>query len=249
MRRELASTALISILVLTTSCSDCQSTCPPLEEISDDAKLMALYLSNEIYPPLELSWHIQQDLDYIRSVYGDDHPTLTELRFKPRWELNCLHVVFTEGTAHQIERGEYHAWDDLNEAYGVTEMRYSLGGTESYISFHFAHLVNPVRLAEEYDALPGTIYARPCMLLGDGSNIYPLRTEAGITYLFRRGWGDCLMGCVWSEYWYFRRGERPPAYEGHWNQEEDQTEPKWWAEAEHNERQFKSSWPTGRTVG
>jgi hypothetical protein len=53
---------------------------------------------------------------------------------------------------------------------------------------------------------------------GDGDLVIPfLREDGGFAFVFKRGEGDCLSGCISNEYWYFEtRASCAPAAVGHY---------------------------------
>jgi hypothetical protein len=52
----------------------------------------------------------------------------------------------------------------------------------------------------------------------------------GIYYLFRDAWGDCLSGCIFEQFWFYKVEEYVPSFIGHWDPQEDPEEPEWWPE-------------------
>ena len=54
-----------------------------------------------------------------------------------------------------------------------------------------------------YEKIEGVIYARPEPMLGGGSDIEVLWSEGKWYAVFRRAWGDCPSGCIFSELSFF----------------------------------------------
>jgi hypothetical protein len=86
--------------------------------------------------------------------------------------------------------------------------------------------------------LPGVEVTSPNFIAGDWSNVYARQTQDGLTYLFRKGWGDCPSGCIYSEYWYFSFDGDQPVFVGHWAPTVEPEEPDWWEEARLNKENY-----------
>jgi hypothetical protein len=212
---------------------------PTLEDI-EEAEIMALCLSGEITAPQNLKEQLLDDLLYIRNNFGDDSNPIDSIRFFPPWVPGCIIIGFDDSTAQKIISGEYDAWDTLNEAYQVVEMDSDLTFVFPSVVMYFEDILNPRRLAELYEQLPGVRYSEPNFHDGDGPNVYPKIEGDGITYLFRDAWGSCTAGCMYSEYWYFGSSNGLPVFIGYWDPQENPTEPDWWSEAKQNRELYSS---------
>ena len=199
-----------------------------------EAELMALCLSGELTAPDSLYYRILNDLEAIRADFGDVFEPVHGIGFRPPWMASYLLVAFDESAAQLIVDGEYHAWDELNENHHVTEIK--IGG-HGLVSLVFDGRLNPHRLAEQYQVLPGALYAEPNFWIGDGPNVYARQTDFGFSYLFRYARGDCPAGCIHNEYWYFVCEESGPTFIGHWVHRH-QPEPEWWQEARLNREHY-----------
>ena len=202
---------------------------------------MAMCLSEELTAPQDLTEQILDDLLYIRNDVGDDFEVIDSIRFHPPWVPGYGIIIgFDDSTAQKIIRGEYDAWDTLNEEYSVIEMDSNLIFVFPYVVLYFEDTLNCRQLAKLYAQLPGVLNASHNGIYGDGPNVYPRIEGDGITYLFRDAWGDCMAGCIYSEYWYFGSSNGRPIFIGHWYPPEDSTEPYWWSEAEQNRELYSS---------
>jgi hypothetical protein len=199
----------------------------------EEAALMALALSGELVAPDSLYNQVLEELPGIRSTYGDSYGSIQRIRFRAPWVPGMLIIGFDSTTAQMVDDGEYHAWDQLNGQYQVTEID-TFSIRYGYVVLHFNEKYHPRRLAEKYEVLPGVRYAEPNRLGGDFSNVYPRLTTQGITYLFREGWGDCPSGCISNLYWYFDAEWHHPVLIGYWDPQNSPKEPNWWHEAEQN---------------
>lgn len=201
-----------------------------------EAELIALCLSGDLVASDELYHRVLRNLASIRSTFGGKFEPINLIRFTAPWVAGCLIVGFDDKTAEKVASGEYNAWDELNKSYQVTKIDTNIiNATVLY----FKDRLHPRRLSELYRDLPGVRYTEPNHLCGDFSNIYPKETQQGITYLFRKGWGDCPAGCIYNEYWYFIVYEwKHTIFIGHWIPNQSLGEPYWWNEARLNIVQF-----------
>jgi len=205
---------------------------------NEEAELAALCLSGELVAPDDLYNQILSDLTAIRATFGDTFEMIDQIRFLTPWVAGCVMIGFDDTTFQQIRDEQYHAWDELNEQYQLIDMDTIPIGHGGAVLLSFMGRLNPWRLAELYSVLPGVWSTSPNFIRGDWSNVYARRTQDGITYLFRQGWGDCPSGCIYSEYWYFKFEGDQPVFVGHWAPHEDPNEPNWWEEARLNKEHY-----------
>ncbi len=206
---------------------------------NEEAELIALCLSGDLVAPDNLYNRVLDDLTVIRSAFGDNFEPINRITFVPPWVVGRLIIGFDDNTAQEVANGEYHAWDELNKRYEVTEIDTHLVESIGFAWLYFKGRLHPRRLAELYGVLPGVSYTQPSSRLGDSPNVYPRQTGDGITYLFRDAWGDCPAGCIYSEYWYFIFEGNQPVFIGHWAPHENPEEPAWWDEAKQNKEQYR----------
>lgn len=229
---------LVALLVfpLIINCSKSTRTeCPPLTpNANEEAELISLCLSGELIAPHSLYERVLQDLTAIRAEFGNTFEAVRGIGFSPPWMVSYLLMAFHDSAAQLIAAGEYHAWDELNERYHVTDIK--IGG-HGLVSLAFDGRLNPHRLAEQYRVLPGARYAEPNLWIGDGPNVYAGQTDIGFSYLFRYAHGDCLAGCIYNEYWYFVCEQGRPRFIGHWVFRHE-PEPDWWQEAMLNKEHY-----------
>ena len=203
-----------------------------------EAELIALCLSGDLIAPESLYEKVKCELLAIRSIFGDDFEVLNRIEFRPPWVAGCLIVGFNDTTAEMVLEGEYHAWDELNEKYRLTEIDTDLIDWLNVAVLYFQGRLHPCRLAELYDTLPGVVGAGANAWGGDCPNIYARQTEDCITYLFRDAWEDCPCGCIYNEFWYFAFENDQPVLIGHWASNDDPEPPDWWDEAKKNWEEY-----------
>ena len=150
-------------------------------------------------------------LGLIRAV----SPEMAEVNARPKWEPGTLILglepsLFEAVSVSLPEEGisgpfctGHPEFDALNAAVG-------LRGVE-ILSFEYApaivirfHPRERVRSATiSYHGIEGIIYAQPEFILGDGSDIEVLWSDGKWYVVFRRAWGDCPAGCIFSELNFF----------------------------------------------
>ena len=106
-------------------------------------------------------------------------------------------------TLHQMQAGQYHDWDCLNQSLGLKDTQ-----LDEFSSFGDAVLTlkgiyDLQRLRPKYDALPGVKSSGPNSGGGDGPTICV--TQEGDTwhYVFDQASGDCLAGCIEHSFTHF----------------------------------------------
>jgi hypothetical protein len=208
-------------------------------EDMQEAEVIALCLSGDITAPGGLYNRALADLADIRSSYGSNFTQINTIRFQAPWVPSCIVIDFESGTSQLVANGQYNAWDELNKQYQLSEIDLSSIKYDRAL-LKFKGRLHPRRLSESYSKLPGVNYAEPNGIMGYSYNIYPRQTAvSGLTYLFRNGWGDCLAGCIYNEYWYFVAYESSQViFLGYWNPQKDPKEPDWWSEAKRNIEQY-----------
>ncbi len=207
-------------------------------EDNEEAELIALCLSGELVAPDNLYDLVLMDLENIRTAFGNKFEPIKSIRFRPPWVAGCLLVGFDSSTAEMVANGEYHAWDELNMEYQVTEID-TTSIRNNWVILYFKDKLNPRHLSGLYSGLQGVRYAEPNMRFGGSSNVYPGQTMRGISYLFNEGWGDCPSGCMHHRYWYIVVELNRHIFIGYWFPDEDPVKPPWWREAERNIDQFR----------
>ncbi|HEX5132782.1 MAG TPA: hypothetical protein VFX92_09875 [Candidatus Krumholzibacteria bacterium] len=206
-----------------------QSTIDDTPRENREAEVAALWMAGELFAPGKLYEELRDDLSAIRDEYLDSIPE-TAIQFFPPWVVTQLIILPDNATWDKIRGGEPNPVDSLNvifHATGLDTLRFSwLWGLISYEG-----RLHPQRLAEIYAAQPGVIVAEPNGYGGDWDNMYPWKHDGHMTYLFRSGYGDCPAGCIFSDFWYFRRVDGHTEYVGAYSTENDPMAPDWWDEA------------------
>lgn len=230
---------LLAVVVALASCGDGDGVLGPPPDgirITDtpranrEAEEAALWLSGRLIAPQGLYETVRDDLAAIRGEHLGAIPDLA-ITFFPPWSVTEIIVLPDDATWDRIHNGEPNAIDELNAIYHATAMD-SLRITSHYVVavIEFEGRLHPGLLAAIYDDADGVVYAQPNGYVGDRSNVYPWEHGGRMTYLFRRGAGDCPAGCTENEFWYFRRGSAGTEFVGHFLMGADPL-PEWWDEA------------------
>ena len=150
-------------------------------------------------------------LGLIRAV----SPEMAEVNARPKWEPGTLILglepsLFEAVSVGLPEEGAsgpfctgYLEFDALNAAVGlqgveILPFEYALA---IVIRFHPREHVHSAAIS--YHGIEGIIYAQPEFILGDGSDIEVLWSDGKWYTVFRKAWGDCPSGCIFSELHFF----------------------------------------------
>ena len=223
---------LILLPALLSGCSDDSGTNPdnPSATISDEAQLAALWLTNEIKPPLAIALQIENDLKRIRTNYADSMPIFNQVFIYPVPPKN-ISVTLTDSAVSAIRADTFTAWDDLNQSFGINRINTNFNGNnKNYVRLYFEEHWNPSRVAPFYYDIEGVRHANPALRFGDYSNFYPWYVDGEIAYLFREGWGDCPSGCMYNHFWYVKKINGEWTIIGDFEKEYQKPYPDWWDE-------------------
>jgi hypothetical protein len=199
-------------------------------EISHEAWQMSLWLGDELKPDSALADRLQRGLNKMRNQYRWSIPQVDKKFYYPIVYSEIIFVM-TDSAANEFLEGNYHAWDNLNSLFGLEYIRSHIkSNISSWVVLNFEGYLNPYILATNYDTLPGCDGAGPIGIGGDVSSTYPWLINDTLTLLVREAWGDCLSGCVYSNFFYFRENGDNIEFVGDYL-EGEQEEPDWWGEA------------------
>lgn len=198
----------------------------------EEAELIALYLDDGVRLDRFLMKRVFYDLSLIRGAFRDAVEAVDIVFYRPPCVEDAVAIRFSEETYPLAASGAYEPWRELNDRYGPVS-RQNEEDLRTVILF-FDGLYDYRSLAAEYAALPGVLETMCIIPLEDAPNIYPRRTDGGITYLFRDAWGDCGAICEGSEFFYFVCENDDAVYVGSWNPDEGGPPPRWWDEARLN---------------
>lgn len=118
-----------------------------------EAKHLALYLTDEIFPPEDLVMEISQELSIIRETYGTQLPQIKNIFHWNHNKFNKanLKVEFDDETYEKVINEEYTEWNQLNIEYGLEIIRIQ----DKECLLIFSDVLNNDKLTELYKTLPG----------------------------------------------------------------------------------------------
>jgi hypothetical protein len=238
-----ASIIVIATAVLCAGCTEDTPTSAPAQDLPPnpldqtprenyEAEFVALSLSGELVAPQALYEEVRDGLAHLRSQYSDSIPDGVGFR-AICWLPGEITGSLTEEASVEIRNGSYTEMDSLNAMLRLARMdttSFSFSREQVYFHLFFEGRLHADRLREIYDLLPSVEYTSHGYLCLDQSQYYPRLIDGGVSYLFRRGFGDCPSGCIYSEFWYFKVIDLNVEYVGHWDPQSE-PEPSWWNEA------------------
>ena len=154
---------------------------------------------------------IARVLAVIRSAW----PEMAEVNARPRWEPGTLILrlepsLFEALSVSLPEEGisapfctGHPEFDALNAAVGLRGVEILPFEYTRIIVIRFDPREHVYSAGASYEKIEGVIYARPESMVGDGSDIEVLRADGKWYVVFRRAWGDCPSGCIFSELNFF----------------------------------------------
>jgi hypothetical protein len=200
--------------------------------------MIAIWMSRELTAPPTLMSRIQGDLESLRALPEAEQTALSSAHFSTRWVFSSVELETDSATYYAIERGEYHAWDSLNEVFQFSyydSQSYDFGDAVLYfVTVRFTRLLHSARLADIYRTLPGVLGAWHQYWYSTGehslNDLYPRQRGDTVTYLFHMEW-NCGGICRSHRYWYAAALPDTAWIVGDWNAELDANPPEWWSDA------------------
>lgn len=154
---------------------------------------------------------IARVLGIIRSTW----PEMAEVNARPRWEPGTLILRLEPSLFEAVSAGlpeedvsapfctRHPEFDALNAAFGLRAVEILPFEYTRVIVIRFDPSEHIYSAGASYEEIEEVIYARPELMLGGGSDIEVLRSEGKWYAVFRRAWGDCPSGCIFSELHFF----------------------------------------------
>ena len=142
-------------------------------------------------------------------------PEMAEVNARPIWEpgrliLSLEPSLFEAVSVSLPEEGasapfctRQPGFDALNAAVGLRAVEILPFEYTRVIVIGFDPREHVYSAGASYEKIEGVIYARPEPLLGDSPDIEMLWSGGKWYAVFRRAWGDCPSGCIFSELHFF----------------------------------------------
>jgi hypothetical protein len=208
---------------------------------NQEAEEMALWLSGDLVAPESLYEQVLDGVTRLREAYADSIPELDSIGFRPEWISGYIGLSFDSVTAMEVIDGSYHDWDSLNTLLKVTRIQ----GPDTtgiirtwHAGLYFEGRLHYERLSEMYSGLRGVKYTGWAGWGGDYPNLYPWINDGMLTFLLRDADGDCMAGCYWSKFWYFRVESDRIDLVGSYDTDGHGPVPDWWQEARESFCEF-----------
>lgn len=196
-----------------------------------EALVMSLWYTDDLYPDSAVAWRYYDNLIELRTEFIDSVPDV-EITFVPRFS----ELYFTIGVdslgRSRLRDGTFHELDSLNNIYGIISVDTSgFSHSSATVILKLEKPTNVIHILDEYECIPGIIWANADTGPGDWSNIYPWIYRNRVTFLVRRTTSfDCPSGCPGGRFYYFMETDTALTYIGHYYDvyPDDDPPPPWW---------------------
>jgi hypothetical protein len=200
-----------------------------------EAELAALWLSGEFVVSESLYVEMRDALKAVQTTYGSLDPQISDIQFAHRWGMRRINPFLSTQGISDYRAGKHHDLDSLTELLNgeiVDTLAFSLFESPYFeVKVQFVGILNMDSVEAMYRSLSSVSGIDHYTAFGDGPNLYPWRLSDGrFTLLFRDAWGDCLSGCIYSHFWYFRISGDSIEYVGDYIFDPFHPEPEWWSE-------------------
>ena len=166
-----------------------------------DALILAMRLATGPRPSRTLIAELEALLPRARML----HPMFDSVSALQDFDFHVLSVMADEKIAPRWQSGRLRVGDrlldSLGTAFGLVEAKATYdppasGEPGKFCHLRFAQALNMKAVAAVYQRSPAVLAAAPNTFSGDGDNIWAMKTESGWEFVFSRGWGDCMAGCI-----------------------------------------------------
>ena len=196
----------------------------------DEGQLLIQGHTNDGFIDTLVTREIVKCLDAIRAEY----PEVSEIKARHRYDLRTLMMELndeanlilakkikpdTSAKLKNIPKRPYsrilgktiemplgiEEIDELNEKYGASYCRSSIGIIESggILRIIFEQPMDLKVLETIYTALPSVNHTFIGGSAGDGDDIFFIPNGDSLHFVFKHGWGDCPSGCIYNHFYYF----------------------------------------------
>ena len=192
-------------------------------ELSILARRAVAWSGSETGPEIPDSpgYSLTDDIARVLGLIRAGWPEMAGVNARPRWRAGTLilHLepfLFEAVSAGLPEEGAsaplctgHPEFDALNAAVGLLSVEILSSGYARAVVVGFDPNEGVRSASVSYGEIEGVISADRDFMVGGGSDIEMLRSGGGWYAVFRRAWGDCPSGCIFSELHFFveREGE------------------------------------------
>ena len=183
--------------------------------VTGEAELLAQWLEDVMYPPVNLTRKLERELSLIRNQWGETIRE-AEIKFFPVYVPGELIIGFTDDGWQDFKSNDYHHWDVINEMLELDSIDIFMNDPDYYknVLLKFGDPLNSNLLVYYYTGLPGLSYVHVNSYCCDWLVLLVYREGEDCHYFFRNAWGDCPSGCIYNEYFYFTIDGDTAKYEG-----------------------------------
>ena len=156
------------------------------------AERLALRTVDSLVAPEERYQRILSDLNAIRASI----PSLSDADVFSSFGTRAVFLELTPEVTKAVAKGTYRGFDCLHAWYGAARVK-ALTSVDRVIVY-FRALYHPKRIRAAYGAHPDVLGTESNRAFGGGDDILLCSASFGGAhrYIFQRGWGDCLAGCL-----------------------------------------------------
>lgn len=161
------------------------------------------------------SFKMTEEITRVLAAIRTGWPDVAEVTARPQWEPGTLIIGLEPSLFESVSLGlpeegnsvplcTGHAeFDALNAAVGLQAVELLTLKYAPSIVIRFDPRRNIHLTGASYENIRGVKYARPDSSIGDGPDIQALRSAGKWYMVFRKAWGDCPSGCLFSELYFF----------------------------------------------
>jgi hypothetical protein len=194
--------------------------CGPRPELSEAAYIVTEMLargSSDLFLDREERDALSGELHAALARIREAHPAMADISVKPSYDVGRVALTPDAGLIDAIqalvpdERGlvtfvtGYAGFDDLNARLGLRGIhRLKLTAIDSlWLTLCFDDHLNAPAAVAAYGDLEEVLYAYAGSGYVDGPDIEAMRSGETWYVVFRDAWGDCIMGCIEEELFFF----------------------------------------------
>ena len=196
---------------------DSWSDAPPVPARSDAEILADIILARktaDFYFDLPQRNRLIGEIEGVLSLIRAAYPPMGEIHAGEGYEPGML-TIYPERDLYEILKGLLQDkqgqirfetgnadFDALNAKLGVQKVRWRGDALKSF-SFYFDRHLNLGTAIEAYSKVEGVrdVWGNPPV--GDGDDIQAFKQGEAWYVIFKHGWGDCLSGCIYEEFFCF----------------------------------------------
>jgi hypothetical protein len=159
-----------------------------------EAEYLALMLTDGIVAEQAAYDRIRSDIASIRA----SEPRVALIEPYHMHDGKSLYVFAEEDVVSRMRRGDFHAWDCMNDLYVLEDSI-----CDDWCVLTLKGYYDLGQLAEEYHSLPCVANAHGPIIMGDGNRICVSQEGVTYHYVFDEASGDCPSGCTIHDYYHF----------------------------------------------